>query len=308
MEPHPHNHAHEHGPAARPATAKLALVLALTSAYTVAEVVGGLLTGSLALLADAGHMVTDNVALGLALFAAWLAVRPPDAGRTYGYRRAEILAALGNGIGLLVACAFIAWEAVERFGTPHPVAAGPMGLVAAGGLVVNLVGAWVLHDGRGLNVRGAFLHVIGDLLGSIGALLAAVLIGAFGWLWADPAASLAIVAILLYGSGRLVLDAVRVLMEAVPADIDSEAVRRSLLEVPGVAEVHDLHVWCLAEGSPILTAHLVADRSVPSGEVLRDAAARLSASFGITHVTIQVEPPDFNILHGPGLETSRRSD
>ena len=315
---HAHSHAHDHGHGhdhavgphhdGRSATRRLGFVLALTALYTVAEVVGGIMTGSLALLADAGHMLTDNVALGLALLAAWLTTRPPDAGRTYGYRRAEILAALGNGVSLLVACGFISWEAITRFGTPHPVEATPMGLVAAGGLIVNLIGVLVLHGEGSLNERSARLHVLGDMLGSVGALAAALLIGWRGWLWADPLASLAIVVILLRGSFRLVLEAVRVLMEGVPAGIDTDAVRRCLAEIPGVGNVHDLHVWCLAEGSPILTAHLVVDRSVPTSRVLREATDQVAASFGISHVTLQVEPPDFNIVHGPGLETVSRAD
>ncbi|HEX6853195.1 MAG TPA: cation diffusion facilitator family transporter [Candidatus Polarisedimenticolaceae bacterium] len=297
---HDHAHDHDHDPArSRASTRRLAIVLALTAGYTLAEVVGGFWTGSLALLADAGHMATDNVALALALFAARLAERRPDPARTYGFQRAEILAALANGAALMVLCGFLAWESLERLAEPLPVKGGAMAVIAAGGLVVNLAGAALLRRHQhGMNVRAAFLHVVGDLLGSVGALLAALLIAAFGWTWADPAASLAIVAILGVGSWRLVSQAVHVLMEGTPANVDAEAVRACLAQTPGVAEVHDLHLWCLREGIPILTAHLVLDHSVAAPAVLRDATERVHARFGIDHVTLQIEPPDYNIRHG----------
>jgi len=294
---HAHEHAYDHGHARR----RLRWVLALTLAYAGAEVVGGLLSGSLALLADAGHMVTDALALGLALAAAWFAGRPPDPERTYGFRRAEILAALANGVFLVLVCAWIAVEAVERWRRPEPVEAGLMGSVAAGGLLVNLLASFLLHGGRrhGLNVRAAYLHVLGDLLGSVGTLAAAGLIALYGWTWADPAASVGIAALIAVGSVRLVLESIRVLMEAVPSHVDVDEVHRILRETEGVLAVHDLHVWSLGGGSPLLTAHLVVNHGTPSGRVLRAAGTRLSRRFGITHATLQVEPPDFNI-HLPG--------
>ena len=293
---HPHEHPHDPRAASR---RRLAMVLALTAAYTVAEIVGGFWTGSLALLADAGHMATDNVALALAWLAARLADRRPDEARTYGFQRAEILAALANGAALLVVCGFIAWEAVERLAEPRPIRGGAMAVIATGGLLVNLAGAALLrHHRHGMNVRAAFLHLVGDLLGSVGAIAAAILVAVFGWMWADPATSLAIVAILAVGSWRLVSQAVHVLMEGTPAGVDAEEVRACLRETPGVAGVHDLHLWCLREGSPILTAHLVLDHSVSAPAVLRAATERIRERFGIDHVTLQTEPPDFNIRHG----------
>lgn len=282
----------------RGSTRRILLALSLTLAYTGAEAVGGLLSGSLALLADAGHMLTDDLALGLALLAAWLARRPPDRDRTYGYQRAEILGALANGTMLVLLCVGIVWEAARRFRDPPPVEVGIMAAVAAGGLGVNL-GAAALLRGRhhGLNVRGAYLHVLGDLLGSLGTLAAAALLAGFGWRWADPAASVLIAGIILVNSSRLVLDSVHVLMEGAPANLDPQQVRRSLLEVEGVADVHDLHLWTLGGGGPLLTAHLVANHTVPAARILRAATDVLASRYGITHATLQVEPPDFNIAH-----------
>jgi cobalt-zinc-cadmium efflux system protein len=285
-------------------TRRLAGVLALTLAYTVAEVVGGWLSNSLALLADAGHMMTDNAALMLALFAAWFARRPPDPNRTYGYQRAEILAALANGVALVVICLFIFWEAAKRFRSPPEVEYGLMAIVAAGGLAVNLIAAWILHGRHhGLNVRAAYLHVLGDLLGSIGALGAAGLIAAFGWTWADPLASVIIGGIIIFSSTRLVLDSVNVLMEGVPSHLDADEIRRCLLSTPGVVEIHDLHVWSLSGGAPLLTAHLVTDHALRPSDVLKTATRSLRERFGITHATLQLEPPDFNIVSS--LSTGR---
>lgn len=295
-------HAHARDPSHAPdpgASRKLALVLFLTVSYTIAEIVGGILSGSLALLADAGHMMTDNLAIAVALGASRLARRPPDPGRTYGYQRVEILAALGNGVLLGGVSLWLVWEAFERLLAPRPIEAGLMAAIAAGGLVVNLLAAWILHHrGSSLNVRAAFLHVVGDLLGSIGALLAAGLVAGPGWLRADPFVTFAICAILLWGAWRLVRETLNVLLEGSPKHLDTEAVRRALLEVPGVGGVHDLHVWSLGGTAPLLTAHLVVDMSAPMSRVLREASERLRERFGIDHATLQVEPPDYNIVAG----------
>lgn len=273
----------------------------MTFAYTITEVVGGYVTNSLALVADAGHMMTDNVALALALAAAWFAARPPDPARTYGYQRAEILAALANGVLLVVVCAFLFWEAFGRLAAPPEVRGGLMAAIAVGGLAVNGAAIWLLHDvGGGLNVRAAYLHVLGDLLGSVGAIVAAVLVAVFGWRWADPVAGMVIGAIVVAGSARLVLRSVHVLMEGAPPDLDLAEVQARLLETKGVAGLHDLHVWSLAGGTPILTAHVVLDHSVPAVEVLRATTRILEERFGITHATIQIEPPDYNIVEGVG--------
>ena len=289
---------------------RLGWVLALTLAYTVAEIVGGVASNSLALLADAGHMATDALALGLAVLAGWFATRPPDRGRTFGYQRAEILAALTNGIILVVVCGFIFWEAVHRFTAPPPVASGLMAWVAAGGLAVNLLAAWLLHGHtQGLNARAAFLHVMGDLLGSLGTLVAAALIATFGWRWADPVASIVIGGAIVFSSARLVLASIHVLMEGTPSHLDPDAIRRSLRSLPGVADVHDLHLWSIGGSSPLLTAHLVLDLTVRGQDLLRAATEALATNYGIDHVTLQIEPPDFNIrgIGGHPVDTGKSS-
>ena len=255
-------------------------------------------------------MATDVLALGLAVLAGWFAVRPPDHGRTFGYQRAEILAALANGVVLVVVCGFIFWEAVHRMSAPPVVATGLMAWVAAGGLVINVVSARILHGHtHGLNARAAFLHVIGDLLGSIGTLVAAALIALFGWRLADPLASVLIGGIIVYSSARLVLDSVHVLMEGTPAHLDAEEIRRSLRALPGVAGVHDLHLWSLGGSAPLLTAHLVVDLTMNANDVLRAATAELATLYGIGHVTLQLEPPDFNIqgIGRPTVDTGKSS-
>lgn len=293
----PHVHLEAGGAAGASAARRLGIVLALTAAYTVAEVIGGVLSNSLALLADAGHMLTDSLALLLALLAAWTARRPPDRSRTYGYQRVEILAALFNGVALVVIAVFIFNEAWGRLSRPPQVEVALMAAVAAGGLVVNLLGAWILAGSRhGLNVRAAYLHVLGDLLGSVGALSAAAAIGLFGWHWADPAAGVAIGLIIVFSAVRLVLESVNVLLEGAPAHLNTGEVRASLVGIAGVADVHDLHLWSLGGRQALLTAHLVLDHSEPAERVLRAASAELSSRFGIEHATLQLEPPDYNIV------------
>ncbi len=300
--PHGHGPTGHHDHDARDAsTRRLALVLALTVVYTVAEALGGWWANSLALLADAGHMLTDDLALSLALAAAWFARRPPDSGRTYGYQRVEILAALVNGVALVAVCGLLFWEAFRRLAAPPEVRTGLMAVVAAGGLAVNVGGALLLREHRhGLNARAAFLHVVGDLLGSVGALAAAALMAMFGWWWADPAATFLIGGIIVWSSLRLVMESVNVLLEGAPGGVDVESVRRCLAAIQGVGGVHDLHLWSLRGGTPILTAHLVTDHSRPAHAVLRDATACVRDRFGISHATLQIEPPDFNIQGLPG--------
>jgi cobalt-zinc-cadmium efflux system protein len=274
---------------------RLAVPLALTAAYFVAEVIGGLLTNSLALLADAGHMLTDVASLALALFAAWLADRPAPAQRTYGYYRAEILAALANGAALLAACGWIAVEAIERFRSPPQVAGAGMFAVACGGLVVNLIALRVLHGARStdLNVRGAWLHVIADAFGSAAAIAGAVLVWAFDWRWADPAASLVLVVLVVVAAWRLVSEATGVLMEFAPRGIDVDHVRAAIVATTGVAGLHDLHVWSITPGRACLSVHVVAAPELPRGELLNRINPMLRARFGIVHTTIQVEPTGY---------------
>lgn len=280
---------------------RVALVLPLIAAYMLAEVVGGLLTNSLALLADAGHMLSDVAALGLTLFAMWVARRPATATKTFGYYRAEILAALVNGATLIAIAIYVFVEAWDRFRTPPEVMGAPMLGVALGGLVVNLAGLWILSGSRSgsLNVRGAWLHVLGDALGSVGAIAAGTLVWAFGWNWADPVASVGIGLIVLRSSWALLREAVAVLMESVPDHIDLDAVRDALRRIEGVDEVHELHVWSISSGMNSLSCHLVRRGADRDGAVLREARMVLANDFGIRHVTIQMEeapcPPG---MHG----------
>jgi cobalt-zinc-cadmium efflux system protein len=274
---------------------RLALVLALAAVYMVAELAGGLWTGSLALLADAGHMLADVAALALSLFAFWLARRPAHSGRTYGYHRAEILAALANGSALVAVALGVGLEAVDRLHHPAAVDALPMLVIAAGGLAVNGVGLWVLREERerSLNLRGAWLHLLSDALGSAAAIAAGALILAFGWLAADPLASLAIALLIVRSAWSLLRETLEVLMEGAPGHIDVDRVRQAIGGVRGVGSVHDLHVWTITSGRVALSVHVCADESEPAARLLRSVQARLRDEFGITHSTIQVEPRDF---------------
>lgn len=279
------------------------MVLVLVLAYMVAEVVGGLLTNSLALLADAGHMLSDAGALALSLFALWIARRPPTSTHTYGFYRTEILAALVNGATLVAISIYIFAEAARRLGDPPEVQGGWMMAVAAGGLAVNLVGLWVLSAGRdeNLNMQGAWLHVLTDTLGSVGTLGAGLLILAFGWTWADPVASVAIALLVLYSSWALLRETVAVLMEGAPGDVDVDEVRNALVGMPGVVSAHDLHVWTITSGMVALSAHVVAaDGDRADGALLDRIRHMLHDRFGIDHITIQIEPEDFGECSVPG--------
>lgn len=259
----------------------------------LAEVVGGLLTGSLALLADAGHMLTDVGSLALALGALWMARRPATTRHTYAFARAEILAALVNGAGLWVIVSWITYEAIGRLREPEPVLAAPMIAVAGGGLLVNAVALWILHRGEtehSLNLHGAVLHVAGDLLGSVGALIAAGIILATGWMAADPIASLAIGALILYSSWRVVRDATHILLEGAPRGLDVEALIESLCALDGVTGVHDLHVWTITSGYPALSAHVVSTHGTEPEMLLARVNRMLREEYHLTHTTIQIEP------------------
>jgi cobalt-zinc-cadmium efflux system protein len=269
----------------------LRLAVILTAALFLIELVGGYLTNSLALLADAAHMFADVAALLLAFWALWISTRPVSDTKTFGYYRVEILAAFINGLLLWLVVVYIGYEAWQRYHAPPVVKAGPMMVVAALGLVVNVVCARLLqpHDDSSLNLRGAFLHVLSDLLGSVGALAAGAVMLTTGWYVADPLISAGIGVLIIGSSWGLIRDAVDVLMEAVPAHVDLDALRRALNEVPGTLEVHDLHVWTLTTGREALSAHAVIDGSADHDGVL-DAMQRVSAErFHIDHVTIQIE-------------------
>ncbi|MET0751064.1 MAG: cation diffusion facilitator family transporter [Solirubrobacterales bacterium] len=289
----PGGHDHSHAVDLDRAGAKraLKLVLALTTLFLVAEVAGGLISGSLALLADAAHMLSDSLSLGVALFAAWLAARPGGPSRTFGYRRAEILAALFNGVTLVAISIWIFVEAGARFGDPPEVEAGLMLAIAVAGLVVNLVAARILqrHAGESLNVSAALRHVIADLLGSAGVILAALIILATGWEYADPVVSVAIGVLILVSSWTILRDSVQILLEGSPAGMDAEEVGLAMAAVPGVNEVHDLHVWTITSGFPALAAHVLVDRETDCHATRRELESMLHERFGLDHTTLQVD-------------------
>jgi cobalt-zinc-cadmium efflux system protein len=277
----------------------MAAALVLTCIIAVVEAVGGWLTGSLALLSDAGHMWTDVSALGLALLAASWAGRPANRKRTYGYVRLEILSALVNGVLLLAITIFIVVEAVERLQRPTPVILGPMALVAGIGLVANLLAMSFLRSGHSLNTRSAFLHVVGDALSSVGVLVAAGVMALTGWHWVDPLISIGISVVVVVGGWRLLREAVDVLLETVPPHVDVDGVEKALACIPKVTAVHDLHIWTVGSGMVALSAHLVVDEpSACENDTILVAAKRaLVERFGIDHSTLQIES---QALAGPG--------
>jgi cobalt-zinc-cadmium efflux system protein len=286
---------------------RLAIALALTASFMLVEVVAGVISGSLALLSDAGHMLTDAGALALALVAQNLATRARTERHTFGYRRAEILAALINGTVLGASAVWIIIEAVRRFSDPPEILGAPMLVVAGLGLVINLIAAWLLaHGGHGnINTRAAAAHVASDAAGSVAAMIAAGLVLGFGWSIADPIASIAISLLILWGAWRLVREAVDVLMEGTPAGVDPGALEQVIRTSPGVASLHDLHVWCISDGFPVVTVHVVLDGSGHGTDVSRAVARRIQERFGIEHVTVQPEPPATKIIPVTAL-TRRR--
>jgi cobalt-zinc-cadmium efflux system protein len=258
--------------------------------FFVAEVVGGVISNSLALLADAGHMFTDVGALALSLFVAWFSRQPAAPEKTYGYLRFEILAALLNGAVLLLVSGLIVWEAFGRLQTPEPLRGNVMLFVAIGGLLVNAGSAAILHPvhGHSLNARGAYLHVLGDLLGSVGTVAAALIIRWTGWLAADPIASIVVTLLVVRSAWRLVREAVNVLLEATPAHISLGRVREGLQGIAGIESVHDLHVWTVTSGMVAMSAHAVVREPAENQQVLESAIAAMKR-LGISHVTLQVE-------------------
>ena len=269
----------------------LAVVLALTASFTVVEIVGGLLTGSLALLADAGHMLSDNLSLGLALFAAWLAGRPETPEKSFGYKRAEILAALANGMTLVAISIWIFIEAYSRLREPPEILGGPMLAIAALGLLVNAVGAAILYHsgGESLNVEGAMRHVIADALGSVGAMVAAATIILTGWRYADPLVSVAIGFLILGSSWKLLRDSTNILLEASPRGLNAEEVGRRMAAAEGIVEVHDLHIWTITSGFPALSAHVLVGRQEDCHARRRELEELLTQEFDISHTTLQVD-------------------
>jgi cobalt-zinc-cadmium efflux system protein len=296
-------HEHPHERARGESSRALTVVLFLTAIFTVVEVVGGLLTGSLALLADAGHMLSDNLSLGLALFAAWLAGRPATPERSFGYQRAEILAALFNGVTLVAISIWIFVEAYSRLREAPEILGSPMLAIATVGLLVNAAGAVILSRsaGENLNAQGALRHVIADALGSIGVMVAALVIILTGWRYADPLVSVAIGLLILASSWSLLRDSTNILLEASPRGIDAGEVGRKMAGAEGVIEVHDLHIWTITSGFPALSAHVLVGRSEDCHARRRDLEKLLAREYGISHTTLQVDHVGEHegVLHGP---------
>ncbi len=295
-----HNHTHENpeGASERVNRRPLAIALVITSIFLVVEVIAGLLTNSLALLADAGHMATDVAALALALFAIGLARRPATPARSFGFARAEVLAALVNAGTLIAISISIFWEAFRRIGSPPEVESGPMLAVAMAGLAANAVSAWVLMRGGGheenLNTRGAVLHVVGDLVGSAGAITAALIMLATGWYLADPILSAGIGLLILWSSWRLLRESVEVLLESTPKGIVPVEVRGAMGAVAGVGGVHDLHIWTVTSGLVAMSCHVDITGEREWHGILDDLTTLLRTRFGIAHVTVQPEEMDGN--------------
>jgi cobalt-zinc-cadmium efflux system protein len=297
MPPHRHHHHlppaqdGKAGAANRDAGRRLLATLGVTGTIMVAELIGGALSKSLSLMADAGHMLTDLLGVGVAYAALRLALRPADARRTYGYRRFEVLAALVNGLGLFAICGVIALEGVQRLMHPEPVEVHTMLGVAVLGLVANLIGLKLIgHGSHNINLRGAFLHLLGDTLASAGVVVGALLIRATGALWIDPLLSILISLLIAGGAYRMLREVVDVLLEAVPAGLSIEAIEASMLGVAGVEEVFDLHVWSITQGLPALSAHvLLKDPQADVERVLYSLQAMLKEKFSIDHATLQIE-------------------
>jgi cobalt-zinc-cadmium efflux system protein len=302
-----HHHGHHHAPDRASSVRALGFALAMTALLAAVEAVGGVLTGSLALLADAGHMVSDAASLALALVAVALARRPATSQRSFGLQRAEILAALANGVGLVLIAAWIVWEAVERLGEPGEVLAGPMLGVAMAGLAVNAGSALVLARGaeESLNRSAALRHVVADALGSVGAIVAALVILTTGWRYADPLVSMLIAALVLASSRSILRDSLRVLLEEAPPGIDVEEVGRRMVGVEGVREVHDLHVWTITSGFPALAAHVLVGAGCDCHETRRVLEGMLHGEFAIEHTTLQVDHESENELLS--IETRERA-
>jgi cobalt-zinc-cadmium efflux system protein len=287
-------HQHLSGRAER-SRRRLLIVLALTATYMFAEALGGWWTNSLALMADAGHMLTDVAALVLALVAVWFGARPATPRKTFGYHRLEILAALINGVALVVMALLIFYQAYERWHTPRPVESNLMIVVAVGGLVVNLACAWLLHGDHhdDLNVHGAWLHIMGDALGSVGAIIAGVLMSVYGWYQADSLFSAGIALLIVWSSWHLIRESTNVLLEGTPAHINLASVEEVIRTTEGVEGVHDLHVWTITSGREALSAHVVHAHTVMQPELLKVLRVKLHERFGLDHLTLQMETEDF---------------
>ncbi|SDC19040.1 cobalt-zinc-cadmium efflux system protein [Melghirimyces thermohalophilus] len=290
-----HHHHHDHDQRTQNKKG-LTIALAITAGIMLLEFFGGLLTNSLALLSDSGHMLSDTASLALSLVAMWFATRPASPSKSYGFYRFEILAALFNGLTLFVIAGFIVWEAVERLMSPPTVAGGSMMMIAAIGLIANLLSAWFLMkkgDVRdNVNLKSAYLHVLGDALGSVGAIVAGALMMAFSWYVADPVISVLVALLILRSAWGVLSQSIHILMEGTPVTIDQAEVKKTLGAIEGVRDVHDLHIWTITSGLDSLSCHLVVEDSRDSQTILQQAIRIIDEQFQIKHTTIQVETSD----------------
>ncbi|MGE5704855.1 MAG: cation diffusion facilitator family transporter [Clostridia bacterium] len=291
---HHHHHGdHDHDHQREGNKKGLVIALSITAGIMLLEFFGGLFTNSLALLSDSGHMLSDTSALALSLVAFWFAARPASPNKTYGFYRFEILAALFNGVTLFAIAGFIIWEAWQRFWEPPAVASGPMMLIALVGFLANLISAWALmRKGdvkNNVNLRSAYLHVLSDALGSVGAILAGLVMYLFGWYVADPIISVIVAVLILRGAWSVITHTVHILMEGTPLAVDQQKVQETLEEIEGVLNVHDLHIWTITSGLDSLSVHLLIEDDHEEQNVLQQAINRLEEVFKIKHATIQIE-------------------
>lgn len=270
---------------------RLRIALGITLLFMVTEIIAGFMSGSLALLADAGHMLTDGGALALSLLVLWLSEKPPTPRRTFGFRRTEILAALANGLVLWATVGIIGHEAFQRLRHPEPIVVGPMLIVAVFGLIANMVNAWILHESHheNLNMKGAYLHVITDSIGSAGVIVASIIVAKTGYVRADPLVSLFICALILFSSWGLIKESLSILLEATPPHLNVAEIERALRSISGVSDLHDIHVWTVTSGFVSFSGHLVVPPDEKSQVVLKEAQKVLQTEFGIEHSTIQIE-------------------
>ncbi|WP_025717625.1 cation diffusion facilitator family transporter [Paenibacillus sp. 1-18] len=291
---HSHSHGHSHGHGANKNALKLSFFL--IAGYMIIEFIGGLLTNSLALLSDAGHMLSDAGALGLSYLAMTWGQRQASKSKTFGYKRFEVLAAFINGLALALISIYIFWEAFERLSDPPGVMTSGMLTIAVLGLLVNVAAAFILMRGdtsENLNIRSAFLHVLGDLLGSVGAIVAALLIMFFGWNLADPIASILVAILVIISAYRVTRDSIHILMEGTPLNMNTDQIKQSLLDLEHVVEVHDLHVWALSSDVPLLSCHIIIQDPIYSSVVMEQAQRLLNEQYEIKHITIQMDRPGF---------------
>ncbi|GMN98822.1 cation diffusion facilitator family transporter [Parageobacillus thermoglucosidasius] len=297
---HDHHHGHHHDHSREGNKKGLAIALFITAGIMLLEFFGGLITNSLALLSDSGHMLSDASSLALSLAAIWFAAKPASPNKTYGFYRFEILAALFNGVTLFVIAGFIIWEAIERFYNPPTVAGGSMMLIAAIGLFANLLSAWTLmRKGdvkNNVNLRSAYLHVIGDALGSVGAIIAGLAMWRFGWYVADPVISVLVALLILKGAWGVIQHTIHILMEGTPVTINQNEVKKALESIEGVVDVHDLHIWTITSGLDSLSCHILIEDHQDSQKILQDAIHMIEEKFKILHTTIQIETSQ--IHHG----------